>query len=409
MSKFSIRELYKEFDLNINQNEMNIISKNNDSEKQEEYLNDIEEDENDDNMIINDDFLFSKSYKSNNSFDTFDQHYMKEIKNQCLNSIKTDRSIYNRTGLNYHEIIKDIFISNYQTASTISELQKLKITNIINCASDICKNLNTSAVKIEYLNFQLKDTVSENIECLFFRCIKLINKVKEEKGRILIHCQMGISRSVSIVLAYLIYKNKWTYDRAFNFLHSKRGSANPNWGFYLQLKTFYERITLDCDRLEIFSVSHFSKEQHDLIVCRLIYHNINHKEEVHHSEESKDSFNEDSISNNDESNNEEDDEDKKKDIILNEKGMYIFAMKKKIFILEGKNISGKNYNIYKKTAIEYIDDIKAFENLGNETNINNIEIFRQEDFLSKYNEIINDKNISISFKEIDYIDKLYVD
>ena len=45
----------------------------------------------------------------------------------------------------------------------------------------------------------------------------------------------------------------------------------------MQLKTFHKRLTLESDRLEIFAVSHFYPEQHDLIVCRLIYNNISLK------------------------------------------------------------------------------------------------------------------------------------
>ena len=115
-----------------------------------------------------------------------------------------------------------------------------------------------------------------------------------------------------------IYLNKWTYDEAFDFVQSKRAIANPNIGFYLQLKTFHKRITLNFDRLEIFSVSHFSKSQYDLIVCRLIYNNISLKD------------------NNNNNNNEENCEnieinEEKKEIILNNKGMFIFATKKKNF------------------------------------------------------------------------------
>ena len=101
----------------------------------------------------------------------------------------------------------------------------------------------------------------------------------------------------------------------------------------------------------------------------------------------------------------------KKEIILNIKGMFIFAMKENIFIVEGSNISDKNLNIYKNESIHYINDIRKYENLG-ENNISSdkIKIIKQNEFEEKYDELINDKMISIKFSEDNYIDKkLYVD
>jgi hypothetical protein len=291
----------------------------------------------------------------------------------------------------FNEIITDfLYISGYKTASTPCDLQNLKITNIINCSGDLCENLCFSG--IDYLTLNIRDNVSENIECLFFKCINYINEAKEKKGKVLIHCYKGVSRSVSVLISYLIYLNKWTYDEAFDFVQSKRAIANPNIGFYLQLKTFHKRITLNFDRLEIFSVSHFSKSQYDLIVCRLIYNNISLKD----------------INNNEENCENIEINEEKKEIILNNKGMFIFATKKKIFIVEGNNITEKNKDIYKIASMDYIKDIKKYEKLGEDND--DINIIGQKEFEEKCDELINDEFLSIKFSEENFVDnKLYVD
>ena len=312
------------------------------------------------------------------------------------------------------EIIKDfLFISSYKTASTVTDLKNLKITNIINCSGDLCENLSpeSSLLNIEYLTLNIRDNVSENIECLFFKCINYINKVKEKNGKILIHCYKGVSRSVSIVIAYLIYLYNWTYDEAFDFIQSKRTIANPNIGFYLQLKTFHKRLTLKSDRLEIFAISHFYPEQHDLIVCRLFYNNINLKNDVNkkNKQNLEDGIDDDINEDDSDNSSRKEDNFEKKEIVLNEKGMYIFAMKKQIFIVEGKNISGNNYELYKKAAIDYIKEIQKFEKLGIETNVNELKIIKQSEMENKYNELINEHNIIIKFCDTNNMDKYYVD
>ena len=406
-----IKELYKEFNLDLipqeeNNNDINHnfpSSKKLNSnlklqekvqEEKDSIISDLDEDD--------EPYLNTNEIKNNNKFHNpinlnlnldnnnipkYNRINLKEELNMDNNEVK-------KSDEDYSEIIKDfLFISGYKTASTLSDLQNLKITNIINCSGDLCENLEFSG--IHYLTLNIRDNVSENIECIFYKCINYIDEAKEKNGRILIHCYKGVSRSVSVLISYLIYLYKWTYDKAFDFVQSKRPIANPNIGFYLQLKTFHKRITLNTDRLEIFSVSHFSKSQYDLIVCRLIFNNINIKND-------KDDEEENVI-------NEEKNE--KKEIILNIKGMFIFAMKENIFIVEGSNISDKNLNIYKNESIHYINDIRKYENLG-ENNISSdkITIIKQNEFEEKYDELINDKMISIKFSEDNYIDKkLYVD
>ena len=414
-----IKELQKEFNLNLISQEDNNININHNylsSKKLNSVLNLQEQTQDDKESIVSDldeddePYLNSHEINSKNIFHNpinlnLNLNHVENQAQQNMNQIPK----YNRIKMNlkeelnmdnneikkdedYNEIIKDfLYISGYKTASTASDLQNMKITNIINCSGDLCENLSFSG--INYLTLNIRDNVSENIECLFFKCINYINEAKEKQGRVLIHCYKGVSRSVSILISYLIYLYKWTYDEAFDFVQSKRSIANPNIGFYLQLKTFHKRITLETDRLEIFSVSHFSKSQYDLIVCRLVYNNISLKNENEESSENNEIIEE------------------KKELILNNKGMFIFAKKKNIFIIEGKYITEKNQGIYRNASVEYIKNIKKYEKLGEEiNNAEDINIIKQSEFEEKYNELINEEFLDIKFSGEDYIDnKLYVD
>ena len=417
-----IKELQKEFNLNLPSQEDNNIDINHNyfsSKKLNSVLNLQEQTQDDKESIVSDldeddePYLNSHEIKSKNIFhnpinlnlnlnqvENQEQQNNSQIPkyNRIKMNLKEELSMDNneiKKGEDYNEIVNDfLYISGYKTASTASDLQSMKITNIINCSGDLCENLSFSG--INYLTLNIRDNVSENIECLFFKCINYINEAKEKKGRVLIHCYKGVSRSVSILISYLIYLYKWTYDEAFDLVQSKRSIANPNIGFYLQLKTFHKRITLDSDRLEIFSVSHFSKSQYDLIVCRLVYNNISLKNENEENNENNEIIEE---------------KKEKKELILNNKGMFIFAKKKKIFIVEGKNITEKNKDIYRNESFEYIKDIKKYEKLGEEINKReDINIIKQNEFEEKFNELINEEFLDIKFSEENYIDnKLYVD
>ena len=49
---------------------------------------------------------------------------------------------------------------------------------------------------------------------------------------------MGISRSPTIVISYLMYKEKMKFEEAYDFVKEKRKVISPNSGFQEQLKKF---------------------------------------------------------------------------------------------------------------------------------------------------------------------------
>ena len=80
----------------------------------------------------------------------------------------------------------------------------------------------------------------------FDECVEFIDIAMRNNEKILVHCSRGVSRSVTMVLAYLIVKQDMTYDVALETVRSKRIMANPNDGFKRQL---LEYINNSCDQL----------------------------------------------------------------------------------------------------------------------------------------------------------------
>ncbi|PWN37451.1 phosphatases II [Meira miltonrushii] len=58
------------------------------------------------------------------------------------------------------------------------------------------------------------------------------------EGTVLVHCHAGISRSVAIVLAYLMHMRKISVQDALNLVRSRRSIADPNSGFMHQLELY---------------------------------------------------------------------------------------------------------------------------------------------------------------------------
>lgn len=85
-----------------------------------------------------------------------------------------------------------------------------------------------------------------NANGILFHLVKLIDTYINCNKQVLVNCWAGVSRSTTIVLAYLIYKNKWSVQDALSFVRSKRPIVNPNYGFIVQLYNLQDKLhTLD--------------------------------------------------------------------------------------------------------------------------------------------------------------------
>ena len=69
-----------------------------------------------------------------------------------------------------------------------------------------------------------------DIKAHFENCFNFIDKSMTE-GSILIHCAAGISRSATIVIAFLMKKLGWSMEKAYKFTSLKRVQVSPNYGF----------------------------------------------------------------------------------------------------------------------------------------------------------------------------------
>lgn len=51
----------------------------------------------------------------------------------------------------------------------------------------------------------------------------------------LVHCSQGVSRSATLAIAYLMWKQAACYDDVFQAVKAARGVTNPNIGFICQV------------------------------------------------------------------------------------------------------------------------------------------------------------------------------
>lgn len=74
---------------------------------------------------------------------------------------------------------------------------------------------------------------------------RALSKSNKGPGAVLVHCQKGISRSATLVVAYLMRRNGWSPSEALEFVRRHRPIANPNLGFLNILNRFYDTMVAD--------------------------------------------------------------------------------------------------------------------------------------------------------------------
>ncbi|KAF5398558.1 Dual specificity protein phosphatase 10 [Paragonimus heterotremus] len=140
------------------------------------------------------------------------------------------------------EILPYLFIGNARDAQDRALLRRLGITHIVNVSESVPMPFKGST-EFKYLHLPASDTNQQNLRPAFDSAVAFISEARKSKGIILVHCQAGVSRSVAVVMAYLMFIwRHFNVVRALDFIHSRRPVAEPNLHFMGQLQRFYDDL-----------------------------------------------------------------------------------------------------------------------------------------------------------------------
>ncbi|KAI9071898.1 hypothetical protein K1719_046133 [Acacia pycnantha] len=128
-------------------------------------------------------------------------------------------------------VTNSLFIGGALAARSVYTLQHLGITHILClCTNEIGQSDSQFPDLFEYKNFYVFDDVDCNISSIFEEACDFIDHVEQKGQRILVHCFEGRSRSVTLVLAYLMLRKKFPLSEAWNTLKRVHRRAQPNDG-----------------------------------------------------------------------------------------------------------------------------------------------------------------------------------
>ncbi|NXO16023.1 DUS4 phosphatase, partial [Oriolus oriolus] len=156
------------------------------------------------------------------------------------------------------EILPFLYLGSAYHAARRDMLDALGITALLNVSSD-CPNHFEG--HYQYKCIPVEDNHKADISSWFMEAIEYIDSVKECCGRVLVHCQAGISRSATICLAYLMMKKRVKLEEAFEFVKQRRSIISPNFSFMGQLLQFESQVLATSYAVEAVSPSGTLRER----------------------------------------------------------------------------------------------------------------------------------------------------
>lgn len=137
-------------------------------------------------------------------------------------------------GTGMTKILDGLYLGNIRDSQDKDNLAKNGITHILS----ICNNAKPVLEDMKYLCIPASDSSNQNLIQYFKECIKFIHESRIHGGGCIVHCLAGVSRSTTMVVAYLMTVTDHSWEECLFAVKSIRSYANPNISFQQQLQEF---------------------------------------------------------------------------------------------------------------------------------------------------------------------------
>ncbi|XP_051511576.1 dual specificity protein phosphatase 10-like [Myxocyprinus asiaticus] len=138
-------------------------------------------------------------------------------------------------------ILPSLFLGNERDAQDLEQMQRMNISYILNVTTHL-PLYHYDLGLFNYKRLPASDSNKQNLRQYFEEAFEFIEEAHQAGRGLLIHCQAGVSRSATIVIAYLMKHTWMTMTDAYKFVKSRRPIISPNLNFMGQLLEFEEDL-----------------------------------------------------------------------------------------------------------------------------------------------------------------------
>lgn len=142
----------------------------------------------------------------------------------------------NQKGPDPVQILPNLFLGSQNAAENYDIFKANNIVAVVNCSKEVA-NFHVDKGVI-YLNLSLSDSPDFHIREKFEMTHDFLDQNMDAKKVVFVHCAAGMSRSVAIVISYLMGRHDYSFASALALLLQKRPCSCPNLGLVAQLLAY---------------------------------------------------------------------------------------------------------------------------------------------------------------------------
>ncbi|KAF8555573.1 phosphatases II [Imleria badia] len=136
--------------------------------------------------------------------------------------------------ISINAVIDDkLYIGNLSAALSQDVRKKLGITHLLSVCTEHTFDPQPNAMVISVQDSEYEDLLIHLPGACHF-----IETALSSGGKVLVHCVMGISRSATVISAYLMVSQRLSVSAAIQYIRKRRPEIHPNYGFVKQLHAF---------------------------------------------------------------------------------------------------------------------------------------------------------------------------
>ncbi|XP_026770220.2 dual specificity protein phosphatase 22-A [Pangasianodon hypophthalmus] len=137
-------------------------------------------------------------------------------------------------GNGMNKVIDGLYLGNIRDSENRESLSQNGITHILS----VYNNAKPVLEDMTYLCIHAADASNQNLLQHFKECIRFIHECRLNGGACLVHCLAGVSRSTTMVVAYLMTVTTYGWEECLSAVKAVRSFVGPNCGFQQQLQQF---------------------------------------------------------------------------------------------------------------------------------------------------------------------------
>lgn len=146
------------------------------------------------------------------------------------------------------QILPYLYLGCAKDSTNLDVLGQYNIKYILNVTPNL-PNMFEHDGLFKYKQIPISDHWSQNLSQFFPEAISFIDEARSKQCGVLVHCLAGISRSVTVTVAYLMQRLNLSLNDAYDFVKRKKSNISPNFNFMGQLLDFERTLGLNspCD------------------------------------------------------------------------------------------------------------------------------------------------------------------